>query len=507
MLVSGRFPSLATIGHQAFYGAGNTNSKIEIVEGMPKLSGFLGGGVFHSFKGRSTIIISLSSPFPHLNGMLSDNFRSAGNANSRIELDGAGLPQFDRFYDYSFRGYKHALIIHGVFPLLTAIGDSAFQGAGNGPDSKVELAGLPKLTDIEERAFQSFYGKLSISGAFHRLESIEKLAFSNPRNSAFNIAIGCRSPSGLNIHADAFDGFNVNGLGNGVRDAAGESVGCGSCPDGTSNALTRTLYEAGDPTKYANATCILDKAFNYYNGNVTLDGGLAHLVSIGERAFAFLKGTLTFSGSFPQLAYIGKNAFDRVGHPSTSNSKVELVASAVPMLTTIERHAFHGFRGVVTLTGGFPHLAKVGGSSFESTYNTQSHVELIDLPKLSTIGEEAFENFGGLLTVRGNFPLLSRIESGAFYHPQDYKGNTNSNIEFVVRHAPSRLPHHPHRRTFCRLATRLERIVHNNKHRRLVFLFLPFFFLSSPRRLKQTNIHNHNRSTDRERLSGRVLLR
>lgn len=436
MLVSGRFPSLATIGHQAFYGAGNTNSKIEIVEGMPKLSGFLGGDVFHSFKGKLTIIISLSSPFPHLNGMLSDNFRSAGNANSRIELDGAGLPQFGRFYDYSFRGYKHALIIHGVFPLLTAIGDSAFQGAGNGPDSKVELAGLPMLTDIEERAFQSFYGKLSISGAFHRLESIEKLAFSNPRNSAFNIAIGCRSPSGLNIHSDAFDGFNVNGLGNGVRDAAGESVGCGSCPDGTSNALTRTLYEAGDPTKYANATCILDKAFNYYNGNVTLDGGLAHLVSIGERAFAFLKGTLTFSGSFPQLAYIGKNAFDRVGHPSTSNSKVELVASAVPMLTTIERHAFHGFRGVVTLTGGFLHLAKVGGSSFESTYNTQSHVELIDLPKLSTIGEDAFENFGGLLTVRGNFPLLTRIESGAFYHPRDYKGNANSNIEFVGRLVP-----------------------------------------------------------------------
>ena len=51
------------------------------------------------------------------------------------------------------------------------------------------------------------------------------------------------------------------------------------CPDG-SNGLTKTLYEAGDPSAYANVTCVPEQEFLFYLGDVTLTGGVRLLESL-----------------------------------------------------------------------------------------------------------------------------------------------------------------------------------------------------------------------------------
>ena len=94
-----------------------------------------------------------------------------------------------------------------------------------------------------------------------------------------------------------------------VGGAAGEL-----CPDG-STGLTKELYTAGDPSKYADVSCIPENEFFGYSGDVTLDGGLDKLISIGDSAFCSIKGTLIIKGRFPLLSSIGRSAFSRMGGP------------------------------------------------------------------------------------------------------------------------------------------------------------------------------------------------
>ena len=72
------------------------------------------------------------------------------------------------------------------------------------------------------------------------------------------------------------------------------------CPD-SSNGLTIELYEAGDPSKYADVTCIPEKEFGGYEGDVTINTDLKQLVSIEYAAFALIKGKVTITGRFPKL--------------------------------------------------------------------------------------------------------------------------------------------------------------------------------------------------------------
>ena len=66
-------------------------------------------------------------------------------------------------------------------------------------------------------------------------------------------------------------------------------AGADKCPDGP-DGLTRALYEAGDPTAYATATCIPRREFNGYDGAVTLTNGMKFLISIEQWAFDGMTG-------------------------------------------------------------------------------------------------------------------------------------------------------------------------------------------------------------------------
>lgn len=74
-----------------------------------------------------------------------------------------------------------------------------------------------------------------------------------------------------------------------------------TCPDGT-DGLTRELYETGDPSKYANVTCIPKEEFKGYTGDVTLDRGMPYLERIGLKAFDTFKGKLVLSGAGVNMA-------------------------------------------------------------------------------------------------------------------------------------------------------------------------------------------------------------
>lgn len=88
------------------------------------------------------------------------------------------------------------------------------------------------------------------------------------------------------------------------------TVGAALCRDG-STGLTTDLYEKG-PTAYKDVTCIPQRAFSYYSGDITLTG-LQFLNSIEDSAFGgdhpFFdqrSGKLTFTGEYPALETIGR---------------------------------------------------------------------------------------------------------------------------------------------------------------------------------------------------------
>ena len=438
---SGSYPLLSIIGALAFRNVGNVKSKIEIVQGLPQLKS-IKEHAFQTFAG----ILSVTGPFPLLAEIGVEAFEcdqyNQCNAGSKIEFPGDGLPKLTEIKSMAFSGFRGTLIMKGRFPLLSKIERYAFASCTSG--SEIELVGglARKLTSIGEQAFDSFAGLLTISGPFHHLSSLGDRAFSdyNGRGSTKStIAIACRSPSGLAVGANVLDGFR----GRHIR--TGEHVACGSCPDG-SNGLTKELYFAGDPSQYANVTCIPASEFeSYYSlfaGDVTLDG-LAFLTSIEDHAFAFMKGTLTVTGSYPKLVRIGEYAFDRASYTtyddlSSGNSTIELVGAMMPMLTAIDKYAFHSVRGTVAFTGRFPLLKTIGYKAFDSIKrSSKSKVELAHgLPALTTIGEDAFLDFAGLMTVGGDFPLLSTIAKAAFGYGQSYIGNAKSTIELVGEKMP-----------------------------------------------------------------------
>eukprot|EP00729_Bicosta_minor_P033159 gene33159-biopygen15718 len=113
-----------------------------------------------------------------------------------------------------------------------------------------------------------------------------------------------------------------------------------SCPDGSAG-LTRALYEGADPAAYANVTCIPEKEFDYYDGDVALSG-LALLTSIEARAFYAFKGTLAITGEYPSLETVGESAFNATG---TAESAIKF--NGLPLLKQIEAFTFQNFKGTL----------------------------------------------------------------------------------------------------------------------------------------------------------------
>eukprot|EP00729_Bicosta_minor_P021993 gene21993-biopygen13442 len=357
LTIKGSFPLLATIGQAAFDNAGNADSVIELVDGLPALTS-IGSSAFDSFRGMLTI----KGSFPLLATIGQEAFRDAGNANSAILLNGVkltleiGSNAFADFRGHHLRyacpdgsdGFTQEVYEAGnpiKYANVTCIPAYAFQDY----DGAVELdKGLAFLTSIGEQAFDSFPGRLTIKGSFPLLATIGQEAFGIAGNADSVTELVDGLPALTSIGSSAFDSFNGT-----VSLPPGpfpKFIGCTRLTGAAQhvilaapnqNPLTRELYEAGDPSKYADVTCIPVYEFQEYNGDVTLDKGLAFLTSIGSYAFVSFRGTLTIKGSFPLLATIGQAAFYGAGN---AYSVIEL-DGGLPALTSIGSSAFDSFSG------------------------------------------------------------------------------------------------------------------------------------------------------------------
>jgi hypothetical protein len=157
------------------------------------------------------------------------------------------------------------------------------------------------------------------------------------------------------------------------------------CPDG-SDGLTIELYEAGDPLQYVDVTCIPQKEFSSYNGDVTLTGGaFKRLQSIEYAAFSCIKGTLTITGTFPLLTKIGDHAF-RMSNARV-NSKVEFIDAP---LASIGNSAFQYFKGVLAISGNFPGLV-VESRAFFGAGDAGSLISVCS----ATVASDAFDGYKG----------------------------------------------------------------------------------------------------------------
>eukprot|EP00729_Bicosta_minor_P000843 gene843-7315_t len=217
----GTFPLLSRIGASfgsdceglVFERISDANSKIELID-MPALTS-IDGNAFYGFNG--TLIVSGS--FPLLASIHEEAFKFAGNDDSRIEwVD--GLPKLVGIADSAFHSFRGTVAFSGSFPLLSNIGSSAFLSAFSA-NSKIELVGelVPQLAAISEFAFLSFGGRLVINGSFPNLANIGNLAFSEAGSNSY-ITIACSSEAGLQLSSGAFAAYL------GFHDASREQCPC-----------------------------------------------------------------------------------------------------------------------------------------------------------------------------------------------------------------------------------------------------------------------------------------
>lgn len=158
-----------------------------------------------------------------------------------IELVGGLLPTLTSIEDGAFWSFGGKLTIKGSFPLLAAIQEEAFQSAGK-PNSVIELVGgLPALTSIGISAFKSFSGTLIIKEKFPLLAAIQA-----PRLSAVNAKRAAASEATFANEYNMF-GFDDDG---GAAAAAAAANAEPALPGSCENDVAGAAEEEGEETAF-----------------------------------------------------------------------------------------------------------------------------------------------------------------------------------------------------------------------------------------------------------------
>lgn len=122
--------------------------------------------------------------------------------------------------EQAFLDFRGTLTLRNAFPRLKEIGANAFFGAGDFA-SLVALDGaaVAALEKVGNDAFQTFAGKVAITGAFPNLTAINAGAFYGAANNNNLVAIRCRGGT-WEVGSEAFAAFH------GVHNATGENCSC-----------------------------------------------------------------------------------------------------------------------------------------------------------------------------------------------------------------------------------------------------------------------------------------
>ena len=249
-----------------------------------------------------------------------------------------------------------------------------------------------------------------------------------------------------------------------------------ACPDG-SPGLTQAVYESGNKTAWSSATCVPQKAFAYYAGDLTLNGGdFDALVSIEASAFLDMSGTMRMTGAFNALETIMQSAFARASHHGC-----EIHLTALPRLVHVHGFTFGhtpstNLKGAISFPPGpFPNYDGCGtrvigpdvvllapgetpltieayetqsatGASFEavtcipgwSFFKYDKAVTLVgaDLQMLARVGDHAFYLMSGEISFAGGFPSLLSIATYAFYKAGTQGDNSTVEITCSSAAAP-----------------------------------------------------------------------
>eukprot|EP00729_Bicosta_minor_P033103 gene33103-biopygen18655 len=166
LVIAGEYPSLETVGKNAFSTAGNTESKVDLSGLNSAKLKSIHFAAFNDFKGNITLP---AGPFPNYTG------------GRDVTLD-TGLESLHSIGVEAFVSFKGRLTIAGEYPALETVGEFAFFAAGT-IESAISFSGLPLLKAIATEAFYEFEGRLTITGEYPSLETVGGLAFESAGNT------------------------------------------------------------------------------------------------------------------------------------------------------------------------------------------------------------------------------------------------------------------------------------------------------------------------------------
>jgi hypothetical protein len=365
------------------------------------------------------------------------------------------------------------LIIEGKCPSLQRIGSKAFFYSsqnydrtyrdGNVPDlSSVDLSELQSLVEIGQRAFEQFFGALTLTGRCPNLIEIGFQAFHFAKNPNNIINIQCISPNGLTFVESTEEGLTNSFLEEAAFSRAfgdvyidrGRTIvtggqqnlnppprGCGvyTCDAALGDVpLTKALYasiNAGEVAGGFNSvTCIPSEEFMDHDAPLSLSERMPNVISIGDRAFfRFNGGGFTFQSLdetyLPRLEHIGVEAFAQFVAPATTSFDMLDFATiqlrGTSSLISIGDSAFSTWNAhfmLLEVECACPNLEVIGELVFATLeYRSNSKITFTNLSRLRTIGASAFANLGSRdaanqhgLFVSGVSPLLTIIGAAAF---------------------------------------------------------------------------------------------
>lgn len=370
---------------------------------------------------------------------LTDAVYKAGNASTAtcvpeqafyeyagdVELTGNDCNALTRIEEYAFRSMLGKVTIDCTLGKLEHIGAFAFNRAGNAASS-INFSGTRLLKNIGNAAFSLFKGFVTISGDYPALTDIGDYAFYKV-NAASSVNLsGALLLKYIGDHAfNQFKGaITISGAYPALADIGELAFAYASNPG---NSISIACSSPAGPLTVGNSAFLDYVGAHNASGEQTpcnIDTATTATTPTPTSTSAPITTTSTSkcvdgSDRLTIATYTAGNAATATCVPADAFNKyagdVELTGDDCNALARIEHGAFREMSGKITINCALGKLEHVGMNAFTRAGNAASSINLSGALLLKDIDYGAFSDFKGAITISGNYPALTDIGKYAFF--------------------------------------------------------------------------------------------